>query len=288
MGQENNRYRKRGSDQNRNNKKADPLRGRQKSGNKPVDGRSQRASRKRLSPQDDRIRLNKFIANAGICSRREADKLIGAGAIKINGKVETQVGTKVKPTDKVQYGDQTLSFEKPVYLLLNKPKGYITTTDDPYERKTVMGLVHTACKERIYPVGRLDRNTTGILLFTNDGELAKKLIHPKYQVKKVYYAELNKAISKSDMMKIVSGLELEDGRVDVDKISYADPGDNKRHIGIELHSGKNRIIRRIFEHLGYEVIKLDRVIFANLTKKDVPRGRWRFLKPHEINMLKRL
>lgn len=236
----------------------------------------------------EEIRLNKFISTAGVCSRRDADKLIEAGAIKVNGVKVTELGTKVKPTDKVQYGDQTLSFEKPVYLLLNKPKDYITTTDDPHERKTVMELVKRACKERIYPVGRLDRDTTGLLLFTNDGELAKRLTHPSHQVKKVYQVWLNKPLIKNDMVKILEGIELEDGMAQVDKIAYVDPAKDKKEIGIELHSGKNRIVRRIFEKLGYRVVKLDRMMFAGLTKKDLPRGKWRFLKHSEVNILKRV
>jgi len=238
--------------------------------------------------EEEEIRLNKFISTAGVCSRRDADKLIEAGAIKVNDVKVTELGTKVKSTDKVQYGDQILSFEKPVYLLLNKPKDFITTTDDPHERKTVMELVKRACKERIYPVGRLDRETTGLLLFTNDGELAKKLTHPSHQVKKVYHVWLNKALTKNDMVKIVDGIELEDGIAQVDKIAYVDPSKDKKEIGIELHSGKNRIVRRIFEQLGYRVNKLDRMMFAGLTKKDLPRGKWRFLKPSEVNILKRV
>ncbi len=234
------------------------------------------------------IRLNKFISNSGICSRREADTLIEAGAIRVNGEIVTELGTKVKPTDNVQYGKETLSFEKPVYLLLNKPKNFITTTDDPQERKTVMHLVEKACPERIYPVGRLDKNTTGLLLFTNDGELAKKLIHPRHRIKKVYHIVLDKNLTKQDMVKIAEGMELEDGFIKADHIAYVADADSKKEIGIELHSGKNRIIRRIFEHLGYKVIKLDRVMFAGLTKKNLPRGRWRFLIPSEINLLKRL
>lgn len=243
---------------------------------------------KRSAAENDLIRLNKYIANAGVCSRREADKLIKAGAVRVNDKVITTLGTKVRRNDKVQLGDQTLSTEKPVYLLLNKPKDHITTTDDPFERKTVMNLVRNACKERIYPVGRLDRNTTGLLLFTNDGELAKKLMHPKHRIKKVYHVVLNKALTKNDMIKIINGIKLEDGIAEVDKIAYAHPGDDKKQIGIELHSGKNRIIRRIFEHLGYDIIKLDRVLYAGLTKKDLPRGKWRFLTRQEVNILKRL
>lgn len=234
------------------------------------------------------IRLNKFIANSGICSRREADQYILAGTIKVNGKVVTELGTKVSPTDKVQYDNHTIKSERLVYVLLNKPKGFITTTDDPFDRKTVMALVENACPERIYPVGRLDRNTTGLLLMTNDGDLAKKLTHPKHNVRKVYHVELDKALSKSDMMTIVEGIELEDGIAVVDEIEYAQDSKNKKEIGVELHSGKNRIVRRIFEALGYEVVKLDRMIFAGLTKKDVPRGHWRFLTEQEVNYLKML
>lgn len=244
--------------------------------------------RKKESKPDELVRLNKYIANAGICSRREADKLIEAGAIRVNGEIVTRLGTKIKPTDKVQYGDQTLDSERPVYVLLNKPKGYITTTDDPHERKTVMLLVGKACKERIYPVGRLDRNTTGVLLFTNDGELAKKLIHPRHNVKKVYHVALDKNLSKRDMITVADGVELDDGKAYVDKIAWVNPDGDKSEVGLELHSGKNRIVRRIFEHLDYKVIKLDRVMFAGLTKKDLPRGKWRFLSPSEVNLLKRL
>ena len=232
------------------------------------------------------IRLNKFIANAGVCSRREADVLIQAGAIKVNGIVVTELGVRVGPRDKVQYGDQTLAGEKMMYVLLNKPKGYITTSEDPYDRKTVMELVRDACRERIYPVGRLDRNTTGLLLLTNDGDLAKKLTHPRHKVKKIYHVELDKALTKSDMIRITDGIELEDGVVKADEIAYT--GESKREIGIELHSGKNRVVRRIFEVLEYDVVKLDRVSFAGLTKKDLPRSRWRFLTDREVNYLKML
>ena len=234
------------------------------------------------------IRLNKFLADAGICSRREADKLIESGVIKVNGKTVTKLGTKVAKTDKVMYGDQTLKAEKIQYVLLNKPKDYITTSDDPQNRKTVMMLVKNACKERIYPVGRLDRNTTGLLLFTNDGELAKKLTHPKHNVKKLYHVVLDKPLSKAHMLEIASGLKLDDGLIIPDKIAYDRSVDNKKEIGIEIHSGRNRIVRRIFEHLGYKVVKLDRVMFAGLTKKDLPRGKWRFLTEKEINILKML
>ena len=238
--------------------------------------------------QDEFIRLNKYIANAGVCSRREADDLILSGVIKVNGQVVTELGTKVARNDKVQYGDETLTREKTQYVLLNKPKGYITTTDDPFARRTVIELVSQACSERIYPVGRLDRNTTGVLLFTNDGGMAKKLTHPKHRVKKVYHVVLDKALTKSDMTKVVDGFEIDDGFIKVDKISYDQIANDKREIGIEIHSGRNRIVRRIFEVLGYKVTKLDRTMFAGLTKKNVPRGRWRMLEEFEINMLKML
>jgi len=236
--------------------------------------------------RDGLTRLNKYIANAGICSRREADELIQAGVIKVNGKIITELGYKIGPGDRVQYEDQPIRSEKLVYVLLNKPKGYITTADDPFERKTVMTLVEDACKERIYPVGRLDRNTSGLLLFTNDGDLAKKLTHPKHNIRKVYHVELDKALVKADMMKIAEGVELEDGVAEVDEIAYAEGSASKKEIGIELHSGRNRIVRRIFESLGYDVVKLDRVIFAGLTKKDLPRGHWRMLTDKEVNYLK--
>ena len=232
------------------------------------------------------LRLNKFIANSGICSRREADKLIEAGKIRVNGKVVTDLGIKVSNKDKVTYNKKNLSSESPVYILLNKPKGFITTTDDPFERKTVMSLVKKACPQRIYPVGRLDRETTGLLLFTNDGDIAKKLTHPKHEIKKIYYAVLDKPLEMIHLEKIATGIELEDGFVKADKIAYITGTTDEREVGIELHSGKNRIIRRIFQSQGYEVKKLDRVYFAGLTKKDIPRGKWRFLKEKEINMLK--
>ena len=234
------------------------------------------------------IRLNKYIANAGICSRREADDLIISGAVAINGVIVTELGTKVLPTDSVQYGGETLVSEKKKYVLLNKPKGYITTMDDPQERRTVMALVKDACKERLYPVGRLDRNTSGLLLFTNDGEITKKLTHPRYGVKKLYHVELDRALSKSDMEKLWNGVELEDGIIKVDDVAYIDETQNKKEIGIEIHTGKNRVIRRIFETLGYEVVKLDRTMFAGLTKKDIPRGMWRFLNEKEVSFLKML
>lgn len=236
--------------------------------------------------EKEMIRLNKYLANAGICSRREADMLIQSGVVKVNGKVVTELGTKVSADDKVQYEGRTLSKEKPVYVLLNKPKDYITTVTDPYERKTVMKLVEKACRERIYPVGRLDRNTTGVLLLTNDGELAKKLTHPKHGVKKIYHVVLDKALTKNDFSRIAAGINIDDEIIKVDKISFIETATDKKEIGLELHSGKNRIVRRIFESLDYKVVKLDRVSFAGLTKKDLPRGRWRHLKPEEVNFLK--
>ena len=238
------------------------------------------------TPDFDSMRLNKFIANSGICSRREADKLIEAGKIRINSKIITALGTKVSSKDIVTYNKKILKSESLVYVLLNKPKGFITTTDDPFERKTVMSLVKKSCPQRIFPVGRLDRNTTGLLLFTNDGDLAKKLTHPKHDIKKIYYAILDKPLERDDLEKIATGINLEDGFVKADKISYIIGVPDEREIGIELHSGKNQIIRRIFQSLGYEVTKLDRVSFSGLTKKDIPRGKWRFLKDKEVSMLK--
>ena len=233
------------------------------------------------------IRLNKYIANAGICSRREADILIATGAITVNGEVVTEMGHKVMPTDEVRYGDKILQREKPVYVLLNKPKDYITTTDDERGRANVMELVRDACEERIYPVGRLDRDTTGLLLFTNDGDLTKKLTHPSSEIEKTYDVELDKPFASVDMDLLrENGVELHDGKIKPDEVEYV--GEGKREVGITIHSGKNRIVRRIFESLGYEVVKLDRVVFAGLTKKDLPRGRWRFLTKSEINFLKML
>ena len=234
------------------------------------------------------IRLNKYLADSGICSRREADDLILAGAVSVNGVVVTELGTKVNTTDKVVYGGETLNREKLRYVLLNKPKGVITTSDDPYERHTVMELVEGACQERIYPVGRLDRNTIGLLLLTNDGDLAKTLTPPSHEVKKLYHATLDKPLTKNDLMKIREGLVLEDGPIEVDGIDWVVDDPTKREIGIEIHSGRNHIVRRIFESLGYEVVKLDRVMFAGLTKQNLPRGHWRFLTPSEISILKRI
>lgn len=230
------------------------------------------------------VRLNKYIANAGVCSRRDADTLIAAGAITVNGQVVTEMGFKVLPTDEVRFGDKVLQREKPVYILLNKPKDYITTMEDEFNRNHVMQLIKGACKERVYPVGRLDRMTTGLLLFTNDGEMAKKLTHPRSGVRKIYHVTLDKSLKSSDMEKIANGLELEDGDIQVDEIAYV--GEKKNEVGVTIHSGRNRIVRRLFESLEYRVEKLDRVIFAGLTKKDLPRGSWRFLTEAEVNILK--
>ena len=234
---------------------------------------------------DAPIRLNKFLANAGVCSRREADEFITAGVVSVNGTVVTELGTKVKRTDEVKFHEQPVSIERKVYVLLNKPKDYVTTSDDPQNRKTVMDLVKNVCRERIYPVGRLDRNTTGVLLFTNDGELASKLTHPKFLKKKIYHVTTDKNVTAADMRQIAEGITLEDGEIRADAIDYASPTD-KKQVGIEIHSGKNRIVRRIFEALGYRVVKLDRVLFAGLTKKNVRRGDWRFLTEQDVNMLR--
>lgn len=235
---------------------------------------------------DGTIRLNKYLSNAGICSRREADDLIASGVVQVNGKTITEMGFRVKATDVIRYGGQTLKKERLVYLILNKPKDYLTTVDDPQKRRTVLELVADACRERIYPVGRLDRSTTGLLMFTNDGELTKKMTHPRYGVRKIYHVELDKVLKRSDMDKIAEGIELEDGPIKVDEISYVGDGSDKKEIGVEIHSGKNRVVRRIFESLGYNVRKLDRVMFGPLTKKDLSRGRWRFLTDAEVGMLK--
>lgn len=238
-----------------------------------------------LTDPDEPIRLNKFLANAGICSRREADEFITAGVVSVNGVGVTELGTKVKRTDEIKFHDQPVNIERKVYVLLNKPKDCVTTSDDPQERKTVMDFVKGACKERIYPVGRLDRNTTGVLLLTNDGDLASKLTHPKYLKKKIYHVYCDKNVTKADLDQIVSGITLDDGEIHADAVSYASETD-KSQVGIEIHSGKNRIVRRIFEALGYRVIKLDRVYFAGLTKKGLRRGDWRYLTEQEVNMLR--
>ena len=234
------------------------------------------------------IRLNKYLADCGVCSRREADELIKAGCVTVNGEVITTMGFKVKTNDKVVYGGQTLNREKLRYILLNKPKGFITTSDDPEGRETVMELVKDACNERIFPVGRLDKNTTGLLLLTNDGDLAKRLTHPSSQVSKLYHVVLNKPLTKNDMLRISDGIELDDGPIAADSIAYDQDDDSRKSIGIELHSGRNRIVRRIFEHLGYEITKLDRVMFAGLDKYKLPRGEWRFLTDNEVAALKRI
>ena len=231
------------------------------------------------------LRLNKFLANAGVCSRREADEFIQAGVVTVNGEVVTELGTKILRTDVVKFHDQPVSIEKKVYVLLNKPKDYVTTSDDPQQRKTVMDLVKNACTERIYPVGRLDRNTTGVLLLTNDGDLASKLTHPKYLKKKIYHVYLDKNVTAHDLAQIAEGIQLEDGEIKADDVQYAHPTD-KKQVGIEIHSGKNRIVRRIFESLGYRVQKLDRVQFAGLTKKNLKRGDWRYLTEEEVDRLR--
>ena len=238
-----------------------------------------------LTDPNEPIRLNKFLANAGICSRREADEFIAAGVVSVNGEIVTELGTKIKRTDEVKFHDEPVSVEKKAYVLLNKPKDCVTTSDDPQARKTVMDYVKDACKERIYPVGRLDRNTTGVLLLTNDGDLASKLTHPKYLKKKIYHVYCDKNVTKADLDQIAAGITLEDGEIHADAISYASETD-KKQVGIEIHSGKNRIVRRIFESLGYKVVKLDRVYFAGLTKKGLKRGDWRYLTEMEVNMLR--
>jgi 23S rRNA pseudouridine2605 synthase len=234
---------------------------------------------------EDAIRLNKFLSNAGVASRREADVLIQTGVVSVNDQIILELGYKIKPGDVVKYDGQTINAETKRYVLLNKPKDFITTMDDPLGRKTVMSLVKKACKERIYPVGRLDRETTGLLLFTNDGDLAKKLTHPKYKASKIYHVEANKAVTLEDVEKMKTGITLEDGIIKCDHVEFIENG-GSREIGVELHSGKNRVVRRIFESLGYEVVKLDRVKFASLTKKDLPRGFYRHLTEKEVSFLK--
>lgn len=235
---------------------------------------------KKVEARKETIRLNRYIANSGVCSRREADKLIEAGEVKVNGKVITEMGFQVKPGDEVRHKGKLLKREKFVYVLLNKPKDFITTTNDPENRRTVMELVKNACDERIVPVGRLDRMTTGLLLFTNDGDMAKKLTHPSHKVKKLYQVELDKPITENDFNQITEGIKLEDGHVVVDDLAVVSP--DSKTLGIEIHIGRNRIVRRIFEHLGYQVVKLDRVVYAGLNKKDLPRGKWRFLTQKEV------
>jgi 23S rRNA pseudouridine2605 synthase len=232
------------------------------------------------------VRLNKYIANAGVCSRREADVLIQAGVVEVNGQVITEMGHKVGPGDIVKYGGSTLKQEKLRYLVLNKPKDYITTSSDPENRRTVIHLVKNACKERIFSVGRLDRNTTGLLLFTNDGDLAKKLTHPKFNVKKLYHITLDRPVRFEHLEALREGITLHDGLIKADHVEYVSTADDKREVGIEIHSGRNRIVRRMFEFFDYKVMKLDRVVFAGLTKKDLPRGKWRFLTDQEVAFLK--
>ncbi len=241
--------------------------------------------REELRDPNEPIRLNKYLANAGVCSRREADDFITAGVVTVNGQVVTELGTKVKRGDEVRFHDQTISIERKIYILLNKPKDYVTTVEDPQDRKTVMELVKGACKERIYPVGRLDRNTTGVLLLTNDGELASKLTHPRFLKKKIYHVRLDKSLTAADMEQLATGIQLEDGEIHADEISYTSDTD-KSLVGVEIHSGRNRIVRRMFEAIGYRVLRLDRVQFAGLTKKNVRRGDWRFLTEKEVNMLR--
>ncbi len=235
--------------------------------------------------QDTLIRLNKFVANSGVCSRREADNLIAEGVISVNGKIVTELGTKVKPTDVVVYNGKKLQAEKKVYVLLNKPKDYITTATDPQGRRTVMDLVKGAGDQRIFPVGRLDRNTTGLLIMTNDGELTKRLTHPKHGVKKLYHVQLDKPLTRNDFVEIQNGVDLDDERIVPDEMAYTGKDNDRTQVGIKLHSGQNRIVRRIFESYDYKVVRLDRVMVAGLTKKDLPRGHWRFLTEKEVNFL---
>ena len=238
-----------------------------------------------LSDPNEPIRLNRFLANSGVCSRREADTFIQAGVVQVNGEVVTTLGTKITRQDEVLFRDQPVHIESKIYILLNKPKNCMTTVDDPQNRRTVMDLVKNACPERIYPIGRLDRNTTGVLLLTNDGNLASKLTHPSFKKKKIYHVWLDKEVAVEDMEKLASGLVLDDGEIHADAISYASEEDHKQ-VGIEIHSGRNRIVRRMFEALGYHVTKLDRVYFAGLTKKNLGRGKWRYLNEQEVNMLR--
>jgi len=236
--------------------------------------------------EPEKIRLNRFIANSGVCSRREADELIGRGHISVNGKRVTDLGTKVGHSDDIRYKGRRLSAEKKIYILLNKPKGYVTTVEDPHAEHTVLELIGNACPERVYPVGRLDKDTTGVLLLTNDGDLTGKLTHPRFNRKKIYHVFLDRPVAKDDLFRLTTGIELDGMKVSADAVSYADP-DDRSQIGIEIHSGQNRVIRRLFESMNYRVKKLDRVYFAGLTKKNVQRGKWRFLNEKEINMLKR-
>lgn len=250
------------------------------------DNFSKDKTEKKFSNWNEPLRLNKFISNAGICSRRDADELIKSGEISVNGKIVTELGIKVSPKDDIRYKGKKISREQKVYILLNKPKDFVTTVRDKHADKTVIDIVKNACLERVYPVGRLDKNTTGVLLLTNDGELTKQLTHPSYNKKKIYHVQLDKDLTKADMLKIIEGLKLDEDFIAADAINYVDEND-KSQVGIEIHSGQNRIVRRIFESLGYKIKKLDRVYFAGLTKKNLPRGKWRFLTPQEVSILKR-
>ena len=261
------------------------IRLKKKTSGAPADKSKRRMKKAERTATTGEMRLNRYVANAGVCSRREADKYIAAGLVTVNGKPVTEMGVKVQMTDDVRFDGRRLDAEKKVYVLLNKPKDFVTTTSDPHAERTVMELIENACDERIYPVGRLDRSTTGVLLFTNDGEIADRLTHPSHNVKKIYQVSLDKPVTKNDLLQIADGVELEDGFIAADAISFIDPAD-KTEIGIEIHSGKNRIVRRIFEHLGYKVKKLDRVFFAGLTKKNLSRGRWRMLSQKEVQFLK--
>jgi len=253
--------------------------------NKKYSRQKQLKYKELLSDPNEPIRLNKFLANAGVCSRREADNYIQAGVVKVNGQAITELGTKISRLDTVMFHDQPVKIESKIYIVLNKPKNCVTSTDDPQERLTVMKLVKNACDERIYPVGRLDRNTTGVLLLTNDGNLAAKLTHPAFKKKKIYHVWLDKNVAIEDMERIATGIELEDGEIHADAISYVKE-DDQHQVGIEIHSGRNRVVRRMFETLGYHVTKLDRVYFAGLTKKNLPRGKWRYLNEMEVNALR--
>lgn len=239
---------------------------------------------KRQKSSDEGIRLNKYIANSGICSRREADSYITAGLVSVNGVTVTELGTKVQPNDQVRFNGERIKNENKVYIVMNKPKDFVTTLSDPHAEKTVMNLIDGKCAERVYPVGRLDKATTGVLLLTNDGELAEKLTHPSFEKKKIYHVFLDKNLKSTDFQKILEGVKLEDGHIQADALSYID--EDKSQVGIEIHSGRNRIVRRIFEHFGYKIKKLDRVYFAGLTKKNLRRGQWRFLTDIEVSMLK--
>ena len=283
---ENNGYRPRGYNNGNYRQNAPFARAPKKSFSEKYNKKKQILYREELADPNEPIRLNKYLANAGVCSRREADEFILAGVVTVNGQVITELGTKVKRSDEVRFHDQLVNIERKIYLLLNKPKDYVTTVEDPQDRKTVMDLVKGACKERIYPVGRLDRNTTGVLLFTNDGEMASKLTHPSFRKKKVYHVRVDKPLTAEDFEKLLSGIELEDGEIKVDAINFTPTDTDHTQVGIEIHSGRNRIVRRMFEALGYHVVRLDRTQFAGLTKKNLRRGDWRFLTEKEVNMLR--